>query len=344
MLPNTLKMVYLKSLIGFLLLSLSVSAQTEIQVILNGAKDHKVDKVDAFDLSQVEYYKYKFSDTLLFRFNKDTIDCYNIRYHENGKMYRQQIWLNPGKVIIKAHIGEDKLIIDTVINSSFYYQVTEFNEKYASLLKARDSTGTNDFLLTSFKKNFDNPFSIHVGLFFITQNQNNRDQLLRLKALTDSQGSRFSWFLLYPMVSVRLEKLLTVKKIDLERFSFLNEQKKKSKIALDSAAFYVIDCWFLSCLPCVAQHKEIKENVGKLRSRNIEVIGVSTDRDWKKWKKYLLEHEYSWRNFLEDKSMPLTKELGISIFPTYIVLNKNGDILDTYNSFKEVLIRFHIND
>lgn len=335
-------MTHVKLFLTSLLFGLSVSGQTEIQLILKGAENHRIDKVDAFDLSQVEIYKYKFKDTLLLRFKKNNIDCYNIRYHENGKMYRQQIWLDPGNVTIKAHIGEDNLVIDTVLNSPFYYQVADFNEEYRTLLKNRDSTGLNTFLLRRFEENSHNPFSLSIGLYFLTLNQNKKDQLLKLKSLIDGQENRFSWFLLFPMVSGRLDKLLTVKKIDFAKFSFINEYKKKSKIKLEGAEYFIIDCWFLACMPCIAQHIEIKDNLEKLRSRKVEVIGVSTDRDWKKWKTYLTDHKYTWPNFTEDKSLTFTKELSIAAFPTYLILNKDGEILDSFNSFRDVLKRFQI--
>jgi hypothetical protein len=339
---NATRMTHLGTLIAFLLICLSVSGQTEIQIILKDAENHRIDKVDAFDLSQVEINKYKFKDTLLLRFKKNNIDCYNIRYHENGKMYRQQIWLDPGKIIIKAHIGDDNLVIDTVLNSRFYYQVAVFNEEYRSFMKTQDSTGINNFLLSRFEENSNNPFSLNVGLYFLTFNQNKKDQLQKLKTLIDGQAGRFNWFLLFPMVSGRLDKLLTVNRIDFEKFSFINEYKRKSTIKLEGAEFYVIDCWFLSCMPCIAQHKAIKENLDKLRRRNVEVIGISTDRDWKKWKTYLTDHNYTWPNFTEDKSLAFTKELSIAAFPTYLILNKDGEILDTFNSFADVLKRFQM--
>ncbi len=334
--------MHVKLFLTFLLFGLSVSGQTEIQLILNGAENHRIDKVDAFDLSQVEIYKYKFKDTLLLRFKKNNIDCYNIRYHENGKMYRQQIWLDPGNVTIKAHIDGDNLVIDTVLNSPFYYQVADFNEAYRSLLNSRDSAGLNTFLLNKFVENNNNPFSLNVGLYFQTLNQNKKEQLQKLKTLIDGQAGRFNWFLLFPMVSGRLDKLLTVSKIDFAKFSFINEYKRKSTIKLDGADFFVIDCWFLACMPCIAQHKEIKENLEILRSRKVEVIGVATDRDWKKWKNYLTDHNYTWANYTEEKSLTFTKELSIAAFPTYLILNKDGEILDSFNSFRDVLKRFQI--
>ncbi len=79
----------LKLIIAILVINFQAVGQTNIQVVIKNLGHHKIDKVDAFDLSQVEYHEYVYQDTLNLSFKKANIDCYNIRYFENGKMYRQ---------------------------------------------------------------------------------------------------------------------------------------------------------------------------------------------------------------------------------------------------------------
>ena len=50
----------------------------------------------------------------------------------------------------------------------------------------------------------------------------------------------------------------------------------------------------------------------------------------------------TWTNFTEDKSLTFTKELSIAAFPTYLILNKDGEILESFNSFRDVLKRFQL--
>ncbi|HVG15480.1 MAG TPA: hypothetical protein VM935_10985 [Chitinophagaceae bacterium] len=109
-------LVIIASLFSF---AFQASSQTTIQLVLTSAGGHKPDKVDVFDLSQKEIYDRPYRDTLVFNFKKSNIDCYNIRYHENGKVFRQQIWLDSGKVKVEAHITGHDLVIDTVANSPF---------------------------------------------------------------------------------------------------------------------------------------------------------------------------------------------------------------------------------
>ena len=96
--------------------------QTNIQIIITNDGNHKIDKVDVFDLSQTEIFKIPYNDTLKFTLKKRNIDCYNVRYHELDKVYQQQIWLNSGQIKIEGHIDSSQLRIDSVFNASVYYE------------------------------------------------------------------------------------------------------------------------------------------------------------------------------------------------------------------------------
>ncbi|HVF96859.1 MAG TPA: TlpA disulfide reductase family protein [Flavisolibacter sp.] len=301
---------------------------------------HKLEKVDVFDLSQREIYDRPYRDTLVFHFQKTNIDCYNIRYHASGKMFRQQIWLDTGNVKIEGYIKDKELVIDTVVNSPFYYKVAAFNKQYSSIAKTHDTTAINDFLLAAFQENIGNPFSFSVGFYYVVTNQNQKLNLIKLKSIADGQGDKFNWFLLYPTVIGRINKILTVDRINVSNYSFLNLTNQKVQLPLKSADYFVLDFWFLACLPCVEQHAEIKKKLGQLRAKKVEVIGISTDSDPKKWRAYLAKHGYTWQNYLQDRTQTITKDLSISSFPSYVILNKAGEIVDTYNSFADVLKKF----
>jgi peroxiredoxin len=330
-------------LIPLLIIISLASGQTTIQIIIKNAGQHKIDKVDAFDLSQKEQYDYRYKDTLVFHFRKTNIDCYNIRYHENRKMFREQIWLDTGNIKIEAHIDSSNLIIDTVINSPAYYKVRYFAKRYSEFSRSNDTNAMNSYLLNTYKENIDNPFSLLVGDNYIRLNQNSKPNLITFKKLTEKQGGKFSWFLLYPSVTERLNKILSVDKINFNEFSFINTEKKKGKILLKGADYYILDFWFLACPPCVRQHKDINANLEKLKQKNIEMIGISIDQNFKKWKNYLAKNRYNWQNYLEDKGNAITKQLSIKGFPAYIIVNSSGEIINTYNSFADILKKFGLD-
>lgn len=310
-------------------------AQTTIKIILK--TDLKIDSVDMYDVSFREVYKFNFRDTLDIKFHKQNIDLYNIRYFVKNKVYKRQIWLDTGSVIINAHTNSSELIIDTVINSPVYYSVINYLKTSHKLLTARDTTAHNNFLLSEIQNYLENPRSIAIAFDFINLNQNNKSELLRLKFLLSSQKADLSWFLLYPMAIDRMNKILSIKSVHFTDFKFINRQNKITGIDIDKDDYYLLDFWFVGCTTCAKQHKVIKNDYLRLRDKKIAVIGVSTDRNFKIWSSYLSEHNYNWDNYREAAEHRLSDYLGINAFPAYVLINKKGEIIGNYDSWERVV-------
>jgi hypothetical protein len=334
----------LKFLLAIILLNIQAVGQTTIQVVIKNLSGHKIDKVDVFDISGIESHEYIYNDTIISNFKKSNIDCYNIRYFENGKMFRQQLWLDTGKIDIEAHIDSSRLIIDTVINSPMFYKYKAFTKKYSQLYKSNDTAVLNSFLLETYRVNIENPFSLLVGNLYVGINQNLKPNLLNLKILTERQGEKFSWFFFYESVNERLNKILSISKINLSEFSFINKANKKIKPSLKGADYYILDLWFLACPPCIQDHKIINTTLPQLKEKKIELISISTDKNSKEWKMYLDKNNYKWQNYLETLENTFTNYLSIPSYPTYIILDNLGNIIDTYNSFSDVITKFDIKE
>ncbi|MDX2071281.1 MAG: TlpA disulfide reductase family protein [Haliscomenobacter sp.] len=324
------------SLFFLALFASSLFAQTNIQIVTRDLLPRKIDKVEFFDLSQKEFYTFPYQDTINVTFFKDHADCYNIRYHVGGKILSQQMWLDVANIVIKGHLDTQRLVIDTVINAPLYYEVLDFGKQIAALYKTKDTTRLNEFLLESVQKNIQNPFSLIAADHFVRANQNSKLNLLKLKPYLEKQGDQFSWFLFYRSLE-RIDKILAIQQPQLENYSCIDPKGKKGSLALTSADYTVLDMWFLACPPCVQQHQEIKEKLPLLKQHNIEMIGISTDLNQKKWQTYLRQHEYDWLNYREDGTQKLTKDLGIFGYPTYVILDKTGKIVGYYNDFQSVL-------
>jgi peroxiredoxin len=328
-------------MIALLMLHFQIAAQTNIQIILK--TDKVIDKVDVADISGIETHSSSYKDTLTFHFKKNNIDCYNIRYHVKDKMHWEQIWLDTGNIVIKAHIANDSLTIDTVINSPIYYKVKDFYKTCSSI---HDTTKVNAFLLNAYEDNLNNPFSYLIGMNYLLRNQNSKLDLINLKSLFDRQGDSFKWFVQYPLVVDRVNNILTTDKLKISGFTFWNNQNKLSKLNLSGAQYYILDFWNLGCAPCRREHKEIKLQLKKLKEKNIEVIGISTDDadQYKSWQTYLTKNNYSWQNYLEDKNNSLTKRLAIGSYPNYVILNSDGEIISSYGSFSDISNKFKLDE
>lgn len=312
-------------------------SQTVIHLSLKNT-NREITKVDIFDLSQTSIHDLEYKEQLEVRFKQKNIDCYNIRYHEGNKMYRQQIWLDTGDIYIKAHISGDELVIDTVLNSPTYYEYQKKSKIYSTIFSKEGAEKVSDFLWVEIEKNATNPLSIFWGMNFFIINQNNVTKLLKLKDFLIKQPEELSYFILKESLLKQLESKTSIKAIHLEDFTFINRAQNKIQIELKGADYYVFDLWFLGCKPCREQHEEIKKDFAKFTQKNVKIISISTDmNNYEKWEEYLLSKRYTWANYLEDKdSKRITDEIGTTVYPTYIIMDKQGKVVATYNSLSEV--------
>lgn len=94
--------------------------------------------------------------------------------------------------------------------------------------------------------------------------------------------------------------------------------------------------WFINCPPCLKDHKLIATKQDFLKKHNVELIGISIDKDYSDWKNYLETNNYSWQNFREIDSLKrITADMGIWSFPTYLHLDNEGNIKARFNSFSD---------
>jgi alkyl hydroperoxide reductase subunit AhpC len=69
---------------------------------------------------------------------------------------------------------------------------------------------------------------------------------------------------------------------------------------------------------------------------NAELIGISTDANQEKWVDYLEKKNINWKNYRIEKSS-LDKDLGIWSFPTYIILDKENNVLGSYSNITDTI-------
>jgi thiol-disulfide isomerase/thioredoxin len=97
--------------------------------------------------------------------------------------------------------------------------------------------------------------------------------------------------------------------------------------------YLIIDFWGTWCQPCIRSLHHIKEINEFIDRSKIELIGVAFDVDKKRVQRHLNTNGYKWTNAFEHMGKmnnfnSLVKELNISIFPTTILVDNEGRILE----------------
>lgn len=89
----------------------------------------------------------------------------------------------------------------------------------------------------------------------------------------------------------------------------------------------IIDFWASWCSPCRYANKfELPQLYEKIKERNIDLVGISIDKDASKWRAAVEKDKIPWPNF-RDMSSALESFLGVNTVPLYIVLDENRKII-----------------
>jgi thiol-disulfide isomerase/thioredoxin len=129
-----------------------------------------------------------------------------------------------------------------------------------------------------------------------------------------------------------LTKLFSISKIKIENNEVLNTSKKSiklSEIVKDSLTY--LDFWASWCAPCRAEmpfSKKLKEEYGK---KGVKFIYISLDNNVVAWEKAMHQigltsnESYILSN---GANSPIAKQFKIQSIPRYILIGKNGKILN----------------
>ncbi len=85
-------------------------------------------------------------------------------------------------------------------------------------------------------------------------------------------------------------------------------------------------------------HKKIRELLPILKQKNVELISISNHDSYQKWKDYI-EKIITTGNIIKKPAslQNIVNQLGISIYPTFILLDNDGKILHSTYYLQEVL-------
>jgi len=94
--------------------------------------------------------------------------------------------------------------------------------------------------------------------------------------------------------------------------------------------YILIDFWATWCGPCIAQHPALQRISEKHRKGNIQVIGMSVDKERDRWEKYLTKHSFNYPQYWFDPSdKKIFDFLGVSQLPTYtLVETSTGKVVE----------------
>ncbi|WP_081163694.1 TlpA disulfide reductase family protein [Niastella populi] len=89
--------------------------------------------------------------------------------------------------------------------------------------------------------------------------------------------------------------------------------------------YLYIVLWGSHCAPCIREQPDIKAFYTKYGNNNLEILGISTDRDFSKWINTMSNKDLPWPQAL-DKKDAIISYYGIEAIPCHILLDREGKI------------------
>jgi len=330
-------LLYTRSFLAVILLFLSfgdISSQTHLKLILK--TNLPIDSALIVHFTNQERSMLAFNDTLDIYFKIPHADFYHINYTQKEKIFNEKVYLDSGDITIFMKIENDKLIIEKVISSPMFDKVQNWKKQYAAV--AKDSVALDSFLLKTYEEQIENLFSFSIGSRYLNIHQNNKLKLYALLPLIARQDDELKKQFGFSMLNNRLQGIIKNNVLSLSAFELIDPENKTMHPAEINSDFLILDFWFVGCIPCMKDHEKIKELRSVLKQKHATLISISNDDSFQTWKSYLEKNNYSWPQYKKPAVVEnIISQLGITTFPTYILLSKKGDILFSTYSLDEVL-------
>jgi len=101
-----------------------------------------------------------------------------------------------------------------------------------------------------------------------------------------------------------------------------------TNFVVPKAKYTLIDFWFARCRPCLDTIPELKKLYIAYQSKGFEIVSISVDetKNVPLWQQRVKAHGLNWTQYLEENNFQ-HNELGIKGFPTFILLDEQGTII-----------------
>lgn len=118
-------------------------------------------------------------------------------------------------------------------------------------------------------------------------------------------------------------------------YHFTDLKGKPYSNQTEKGRILVIKAWFVNCVPCVAEMPELNALVAKYASRkDIDFVSLALDNR-EKLDSFLRARSFAYA-VVPDQEAYITNGLGVTAFPTHILVNRKGKVVKIVNRAKDL--------
>ncbi len=112
-------------------------------------------------------------------------------------------------------------------------------------------------------------------------------------------------------------------------FTFKNTNNESISLTSFKGKYIYIDVWATWCKPCKIEHTYLEELENYFsNNKDLQIVSISIDRDYKKWKKHVLDKSMKGIQLYSGSESDFVKFFDIGALPRFIFLDKEGRIIN----------------
>ncbi|WP_443943540.1 redoxin family protein [Pedobacter sp. AW1-32] len=110
--------------------------------------------------------------------------------------------------------------------------------------------------------------------------------------------------------------------------AYTQNKQPLNKAVYAKNRYTLIDFWYSSCGPCIAQAPQLAKIRSTFISKGFDIVGISIDNENKRqaWLDAIEKHSLTWPQFIDLGGVE-TSKLNIHVFPTNFLLDETGTIV-----------------
>ena len=314
------------------------------KVYLSKIINNNIVVVDSAQISQQKFqFKGKKIETELAVLQYSTSKSTEIRQFfilENGTILSN---IENNSFVISGTNNNKDLLEFTKRTSSVQKEIQDFQDKNLTLFQKatqeNDEQKVNE--LMNSMQNLQLKY-VNTSLDFVKNNKNSYVSLIALTQLEQSIKEE-DFITSFENLSNEVKNTVLGKEITnkIKKTADLQIGKKAPNFKANSpdgkeislhdnlGKITIIDFWASWCGPCRKENPNVVKLYNKYKSKGLQIVGVSLDKDENSWKKAIEKDELSWIHlsnlkFWED---PIAKLYNISSIPATYILDENGTII-----------------
>jgi peroxiredoxin len=229
------------------------------------------------------------------------------------------------KVMLKPALDKENSVMESMFN--------------LIATKKLDQKGYDEIVIKSVKIAKEQTV---IKLSFAEKNLQSRLSLFLLNALTDDPNSyveaKKTFQKLSPVLKASqlgkstVQKFVALDKTSIGSFAMDFEQNDVNgnavKLSDFKGKYVLIDFWSSYCGPCRGESPYLVEANSKYKSKGLNIIGVSKDKDKAAWLKAIADDKLDWTQLCDlTGNNPVAKKYGVTGIPINFLIDPTGKII-----------------